>query len=188
MAMNIAIYEGKGEGEIGLMNRLEVNGELVVPTAQLAKLYNCSSNTIVKTFHRHKEQFVEGVHYFKLVGEDLRNFKREMTDCHSVTNCPSAIVNPNATVFYLWTAVGAAKFAKSLKSRRAWDIYEQLAVNYFKTLPNKKSAKTSAKNALTDKEKIKFLLQAAKITKDATRRENLISIAEKIIVMLQKKI
>ena len=182
MAMNIAIYEGKGEGEIGLMNRLEVNGELVVPTAQLAKLYNCSSNTIVKTFHRHKEQFVEGVHYFKLVGEDLRNFKREMTDCHSVTNCPSAIVNPNATVFYLWTAVGAAKFAKSLKSRRAWDIYEQLAVNYFKTLPNKKSAKTSAKNEMTNKEKVDRLIRLAKITKDATRRENLIAIAEKIIV------
>ena len=50
---------------------------------------------------------------FKLVGEDLRDFKREMTDCHSVTNGHSAIVNPNATVFYLWTALGAARFAKS---------------------------------------------------------------------------
>ena len=180
--MNIAIYKGKGEGEIGLMNRLEVNGELVLTTAQLAQLYNCSTQSIIKTFHRNKENFVEGEHYFKLEGEDLRNFKRKMTDCTFATNCTFAIVNPNAHVFYLWTALGAAKFAKSLRTKRAWDIYEQLAVNYFKTLPDKKSAKTSAKNEMTNKEKVDRLIRLAKITKDATRRENLIAIAEKIIV------
>ena len=105
-----------------------------------------------------------------------------MTDCTFATNCTFAIVNPNAHVFYLWTALGAAKFAKSLRTKRAWDIYEQLAVNYFKTLPNKKSAKTSAKNEMTNKEKVDRLIRLAKITKDATRRENLIAIAEKIIV------
>ena len=181
MAMNIAIYEGHGEGEINQMNRLEINDELVLTTAQLAKFYGCSTHNIVKNFNDHKKDFIEGVHYFKLIGDVLRDFKRKITESDSVTNSDSVIISPNATSFYLWTTLGAAKFAKSLRTKRAWDIYEQLAVNYFKTLPDKKSSKTSAKNALTDKEKIKFLLQAAKITKNAEMRENLIATATKII-------
>ena len=107
-----------------------------------------------------------------------------MTDCHSVTNSHSAVVNPNAHIFYLWTTLGAARFAKSLTTRRAWAVYEQLAVNYFsgKKIVGKKSVEKISKTALTPKEKVKFLLQAAKITKDAARRENLIAIAEKIII------
>lgn len=182
--MEIVVYEGTGEGEIGQMNRLEVNGELVLTTAQLAKFYECSVQNIIKTFHRHKADFVEGEHYFKLEGEDLRDFKRKMTDCTFETNCTFAIVNPNAHVFYLWTTLGAAKFAKSLTTRRAWAVYEQLALNYFsgKKIIGKKSGEKISKNELTAKEKIKFLLQAAKITKDAARRENLIATAEKIII------
>ena len=182
--VQIAIYEGKGEGEVGQLNRLEVNGELVLTTAQLAKFYGCSNNNIVKTFQRHKEEFIEGEHYLKLTGEALRDFKREMTDCHSVTNGDFAVVNPNATVFYLWTTLGAARFAKSLKTKKAWEVYEQLALNYFsgKKISGKSSAEKISKNELTAKEKVKFLLQAAKITKDAVRRENLIATAEKIII------
>ena len=96
--MNVSIYAGTGEGEIGQMNRLEVNGELVLTTAQLAKFYECSVQNIIKTFHRHKNDFIEGEHYFKLEGEELRDFKRKMTDCTFETNCTFVIVNPNAHV------------------------------------------------------------------------------------------
>lgn len=166
------------------ISRLEINGELVLTTAQLAKFYGCSNNNIVKNFHRHKEDFIEGEHYLKIEGEDLRDFKREMTDCHSVTNGNFAVINPNATVFYLWTTLGAARFAKSLKTRKAWEVYEQLALNYFsgKKISGKNSSEKISKNELTDEKKIKFLLQAAKITKDAVRRENLIATTEKIII------
>ena len=182
--VNVAVYEGTGEGDVGKIPRLEVNGELVLTTAQLAKFYECSANNIVQTFQRHKAEFIEGVHYLKIEGEELRDFKREMTDCHSVTNGHSAVVSPNAHVFYLWTTLGAARFAKSLTTRRAWEVYEQLALNYFsgKKIVGKKSVEKISKNALTPKEKVKFLLQAAKITKDAVRRENLIATAEKIII------
>ena len=180
--MDIVIYEGKGTDEIGQMNRLEVNGELVLTTAQLAKFFGCSNNNIVQTFQRHKAEFIEGLHYLKLEGETLRDFKREMTDCHSVTNGHSAIVNPNATVFYLWTALGVARFAKSLRTKKAWAVYEHLVVNYFKTLPDKKSAKNSSKNELTAKEKVDRLIRLAKITKKEAVRENLIATATKIII------
>lgn len=174
----------KGRRRSRAVESSQVNGELVLTTAQLAKFYGCSNNNIVKTFQRHKEEFIEGEHYLKLTGEALRDFKREMTDCHSVTNGDFAVVNPNATVFYLWTTLGAARFAKSLKTKKAWEVYEQLALNYFsgKKISGKKSAEKISKNELTAEKKIKFLLQAAKITKDTVRRENLISIAEKIII------
>ena len=180
--MDIVIYEGKGTDEIGQMNRLEVNGELVLTTAQLAQFFSCSTQAIVKTFHRNKSDFIEGEHFFKLEGEDLRNFKRKMTDCTFATNCTFAVINPNAHIFYLWTALGAARFAKSLRTKKAWAVYEHLVVNYFKTLPDKQSAKNSPKNELTAEKKIKFLLQAAKITKNEAVRENLIATAEKIII------
>ena len=182
MAMHIATYEGTGEGEIGQMYRLEVNGELVLTTAQLAKFYGCSTQSIRKTFHLHKEQFIEGVHFYKLEGDVLKDFKRNITKSNNVTDGNAVFFAPNVNSVTLWTMLGAAKFAKSLKSRRAWEVYEQLAVNYFKTLPDKNSAEKISKNELTAKEKVKFLLQAAKITKDAVRREKLILTAEKIIV------
>ena len=163
------------------MNRLEVNGELVLTTIQLAQFFSCSTQAIVKTFHRNKSDFIEGEHFFKLEGEDLRNFKRKMTDCTFATNCTFAVINPNAHIFYLWTALGAARFAKSLRTKKAWAVYEHLVVNYFKTLPDKQSAKNSSKNELTGKEKIDRLIRLAKITKDAVTRENLISMATALI-------
>ena len=182
--MNVSIYAGTGEGEIGQMNRLELNGELVLTTAQLAKFYDCSTHNIMKTFCRHKEDFIEGEHYFKLIGEDLKKFKNDMTDCLNETNGEVVILNPKVNSLTLWTTLGAARFAKSLKTKKAWEVYEQLALNYFsgKKISGKKSAEKISKNELTAEKKIKFLLQAAKITKDAVRRENLVATAEKIII------
>ena len=187
--MNFRIYEGTGEGDFGKIPRLEINGELVLTTVQLAKFFDCSAQSIVKTFNRHKEKFVEGKHYFKLVGENLRDFKRIMTDynsgtnCHSETNCLSVMVSANATSFYLWTVLGVSRFAKSLTTKNAWAIYEKLAINYFsdKKVSVKQPEGKIPKNELTDEKKIKFLLQAAKITKDAVTRENLISMATALI-------
>lgn len=76
--MEIMVYEGTGEGDVGKIPRLEVNGELVLTTAQLAKFYECSAQNIRKTFHLHKEKFIEGEHYFKLTGEALKDFKRTL--------------------------------------------------------------------------------------------------------------
>ena len=95
--MDIVIYEGKGTDEIGQMNRLEVNGELVLTTAQLAQFFSCSTQSIKKTFHVHKSEFIEGVHYFKLEGDALKDFKRKVTESNLVTNGNLPFVNPIAT-------------------------------------------------------------------------------------------
>ena len=46
--MNFSIYEGTGDsnGKIGNLARVEVNGELVLMTVQLADFYGCSVKNI----------------------------------------------------------------------------------------------------------------------------------------------
>ena len=184
--MKIAIYEGKGDGEIGQMNRLEVNGELVLTTAQLAKFYGCTTYGIVKIFNNHKGDFIESVHFYKLTGETLKDFKRNVFEgsdipkCHDVPKRDVPLVSPTANSLTLWTALGAARFAKSLRTKTAWEIYESLALNYFTNLSGTKSEL----HKLTEKEKIARvdrLTRLAKITKNAETRENLIATAAKII-------
>ena len=182
--MEIVVYEGTGEGDVGKIPRLKVNGKLVLTTAQIAKFYECPAQNIRKTFHLHREKFIEGEHYFKLTGEALKEFKSYITESNLVTNGNLPFINLTAPHFILWTALGAASFAKSLTTRRAWAVYEQLALNYFngKKIVGEKSVEKTSKTALTPKEKVDRLIQLAKITKDATRRENLIAVVEKIII------
>ena len=187
MALNITIFKGHGEGEIGGLARITVNGEPVLTTTQLTKFYDCKQNRLTDNFRENKEHFVEGKHYFKLTGEDLKNFKSQLGNselAESQTGYSELpYVGKAATHLMLWTKRGVARHAKMLNTHTAWEVFELLEDNYFSDKKfTEKTPKTSSKDALTDKEKIKFLLQAAKITKDATRRENLIAIAEKIIV------
>ena len=176
--VNVAVYEGTGEGDIGKLVRVEVNGELVLTTAQLAEFYACPYDRIRQNFNRHQEHFVEGKHFFKLEGEDLKIFKSKMSFSDI------AIVSKVANHLLLWTARGVARHAKLLGTEKAWEVFELLEENYFsrEKFSGKSSAEKISKDELTAKEKVKFLLQAAKITKDAVRRENLIATAEKIII------
>ena len=54
---------------------LSYNGEQVFTTPQLAVSYECTTKFLGECFRRHSQDFIEGVDYFHLVGEELRNFK-----------------------------------------------------------------------------------------------------------------
>ena len=56
--VKIAVYEGTGEGDVGKLARVEVNGELVLTTVQLAAFYGCRIKNIQFNFLAHKENFV----------------------------------------------------------------------------------------------------------------------------------
>lgn len=187
--MKIAIYAGMGEGDIGEIARIEINGELVLTTTQLAQFYGCKSTHIIDNFNNHAEHFVKGKHFFKLDGDDLKNFKKHIDNIHAVDNQAENFrsvpyVGKHTANLFLWTARGTARHAKMLSTQKAWDVFEMLEDNYFNSpkISEKKTSEKISKNGLTDEKKIKFLLQAAKITKDAVRRENLIATAEKIII------
>lgn len=59
--------------------RVEWRNQPVLPTNQLAERYGCKPKNIAKNFSLNHEYFIEGVHYFKLVGEELRQFKSQAT-------------------------------------------------------------------------------------------------------------
>lgn len=56
--------------------RITYNGQAVLTTGMLAVVYSVPEGQIRKNFQRNPERFRAGEHYFKLEGDDLRNFKR----------------------------------------------------------------------------------------------------------------
>lgn len=101
------------------------NGVPVVTTELLASLYETEVNNIKVNLSRNQKRFVEGKHYFKLEGADLKAFK------HKVTQSNLVKVAPNVRHLALWTERGAARHAKMLETDRAWDVFEKLEDFYF---------------------------------------------------------
>lgn len=124
----------------------------VVTTEMLADLYGTENIRIQQNHIRNLERFVEDKHFFKLVGEELRNFKKALTSLK--------IVSPNARALTLWTERGAARHAKMLDTDQAWEVFEQLEDCYFhrkdilsKTHKSEREPLTNAVNMLVSKTK-----------------------------------
>lgn len=58
---------------------IEHAGERVLTTEQLAEAYECKAVNIRKNFITNADRFVEGKHYFRLAGEELKQFKDKVT-------------------------------------------------------------------------------------------------------------
>lgn len=102
---------------------MEYSEQLIITTEQLANFYECNITQIKQNFNNNKEHFVEGKHFFKLEGEELKFFKDKVENFD--------LVGKNANVLYLWTKRGAARHAKMLGTNKAWDVYELLEDAYF---------------------------------------------------------
>ena len=102
---------------------IEWGGQVVITTAQLAKVYGSTSDNISDNFNRNKDRFSSGKHYILLEGESLREFK----------NCSaeSGLVSKNARQLYLWTRRGASRHCKILGTDKAWEQFDYLEDNYF---------------------------------------------------------
>lgn len=96
----------------------------VVTTAQLAEFYGTVQNNIKKNFSNNTERFIEGKHYFKLEGSELKEFKNMVNNVHHVSIRAARLI--------LWTERGAARHAKMLDTDHAWDVFESLEDSYFK--------------------------------------------------------
>lgn len=103
---------------------LEHNAVRVLTTEQLAEAYGCKGIQIHQNFKNNKERFVEGKHYFKLEGSDLKAFKNSLENIESV-------VGSRAPSLILWTKQGAARHSKMLGTDRAWDVFDELEESYF---------------------------------------------------------
>lgn len=90
----------------------------------VSAFYGCSEANIQDNYLRNESRFVSGVHFHKLIGDDLRRFKNDQP-------ANSGVVAPRASHLFLWTEKGAARHAKMLSTDRAWDVFEQLEDSYF---------------------------------------------------------
>lgn len=104
------------------------NGQPVCTTEQLSEAYGTDTNNLKVNFHRNKERYQEGKHYFLLKGEALKDIKNQVTNCN--------LVDSHSPQLYLWTERGALLHAKSLNTDKAWEVYERLVDFYFNVKEN----------------------------------------------------
>lgn len=107
----------------------------VVTTAQLAEFYGVDVNNIQQNFKRNASRFIQGKHYFKIEGAELRELKNQPSLSGLVDSSDrltqSQFVKRNAKSLIVWTERGAARHAKMLDTDHAWDVFEHLEDCYF---------------------------------------------------------
>lgn len=102
---------------------IEYKNQRILTTKILAEQYGTNEQNISKNFLRNSERFIEGKHYFKLEGEELKAFKGYVLNDESLKF---------VSILYLWTEKGAARHAKILDTDEAWEVYEALEETYFR--------------------------------------------------------
>ena len=108
-----------------IMKPVEYHTERVLTTEQLAEAYGCETRQIKQNFNNNKEHFIECKHYYKVMGDDFRNFKASLGGSKFSTTLKFT------SVLYLWTRRGASRHSKMLGTDRAWDMFDKLEENYF---------------------------------------------------------
>lgn len=127
----------------------------VLTTEQLANFYGTEPIRIRQNQHENKQRFIEGKHFFKIAGQELKDF---VSSLKLLTNLPA--ISNKVRSLILWTERGAARHAKILDTDQAWGIFEQLEDCYFhrqevlaKTHKSEREPLTNAVNMLVAKTK-----------------------------------
>lgn len=121
---------------------VELKGEWVLTSAQLAQVYKCEPGNIKKNFNDNKERFIEGKHYFKLEGEALQNLRvtnsdlqiSPMTKYHARGYTHSETIDfnhkdghPDVTMNTKWTQKGRFFLYDVLKEHGVLPVIEREA-------------------------------------------------------------
>ena len=114
--------------------KAQYNNLFVITTEMLSMLYGADVKNIQNNYLRNEGRFVVGKHYFKLEGDELKEFK----------NKPSlrGLVANRAKHLILWTERGAARHAKMLETDQAWEVFEKLEDCYFSQKANSQEVAT----------------------------------------------
>ncbi|MBE8152565.1 ORF6N domain-containing protein, partial [Escherichia coli] len=145
----------------------------VITTELLAQLYGTEPVRIRQNHHENKVRFVEGKHFFKVVGNDLKelrvalnysqNLRVTLSNSQNlrVTLSNSQNLQPslrglqisrNVRSLILWTERGAARHAKMLETDRAWEVFEKLEDCYFSQCEKNTGKQEKKLNGLSAKE------------------------------------
>ena len=96
---------------------VEWSNQRVLLSKQVAECYKCAEDRIKDNFHTNKKQYTEGLHYFKITGSDLQNFR--------VRN-PHLQISPMTRTLYLWTATGIFLHCKMINTPQAWELFSKI--------------------------------------------------------------
>lgn len=102
---------------------IEYRNERILTTEQLAQAYDCESTHLKQNFNNNLSKFIEGKHYFKLEGADLKTFKSLVENFD--------LVDKRAPSLMLWTKRGASRHCKMLGTDKAWEQFDILEETYF---------------------------------------------------------
>ncbi|EJV7445139.1 ORF6N domain-containing protein [Escherichia coli] len=115
----------------------------VITTELLAQLYGTEAIRIQQNHKRNSDRFVEGKHFFKVVGEELKNLRLSLRESQ---------ISPKTRSLILWTERGAARHAKMLETDQAWEVFEKLEDCYFSQCEKNTGKQEKKLNGLSAKE------------------------------------
>ncbi|EJH5768271.1 ORF6N domain-containing protein [Escherichia coli] len=101
---------------------IEWQGVRVVTTETLAAGYGTTPIRIQQNYIRNEDRFVEGKHFFKISGDELKSFRLSFSES----------VNKHTTSLVLWTERGAARMSKIVDTDEAWSFFEKMQQAYFR--------------------------------------------------------
>jgi hypothetical protein len=95
----------------------------VITTELLAKEFGATEKNLHDNFSNNSTRFVEGVHFFRVSGDELRALKSQPDFI--------GVAHKFASQLMLWTERGVFRHAKILETDEAWETYERLESVYF---------------------------------------------------------
>ena len=167
-------------------------GQKVFTSIQLVAAYGCKASRIKDNFYNHKNAFVEGVDYFKLVGEDVNEFKKQneagrfpATTTEASRFPATSFISARTTKLILWTQSGAFKHSQFINTPYAKAVFEKLSQIFFQNFVAKSSIPPAnnqprlpkirkPKNKTVDDAEFEKLLKLIDRTNDERLREQLI--------------
>ncbi len=103
---------------------IEIKGQRVLTTRQLATAYETEIKVIQNNFQRNKDRYTAGKHYIYMDRDELREVKATYPQIEGELNRTSRA--------NFWTEKGALLHAKSLNTDKAWEVYDYLVDFYFR--------------------------------------------------------
>ena len=163
-----------GTAIIPEIRQIDYSGQKVLSTLQLAKLFKCKRNNITDNFRNHKAEFVEGVDYFHLMGDELNALKQKDKSAQNDL-CAFSKYSTNA---YLWTIYGVEKLSKIIGTDAAKLIFTSLQFGYFqqgeKSMQKETSAQINPPAEFSRLDRIKILRELLDYTDDKDLRNDII--------------
>ncbi|EOJ9988757.1 ORF6N domain-containing protein, partial [Escherichia coli] len=112
--------------------------------------YGTTPIRIQQNHHENKSRFIEGKHFFKVVGDELKNLRLVLNESQNEMK-----ISPKTRSLILWTERGAANHAKLLETDQAWNYHEDLVEFYFTQREN-----IDVQRVLTRKELALMVIEA----------------------------